>query len=58
MRIHALSMATVRVKHAVLYARTGPLRQVRLLTRAQHPLVQLPSHDPEAATRLEARMTI
>lgn len=25
---------------------------------AQHPLVYLPSHDPESATRLEARMTI
>jgi N-acyl homoserine lactone hydrolase len=32
MRIHALTTGTVRVKHAFLYARTGPLRQVRLFT--------------------------
>jgi glyoxylase-like metal-dependent hydrolase (beta-lactamase superfamily II) len=32
MRIHALTTGTVRVKDAFLYARTGPLRQVRLLT--------------------------
>src|SRR5690349_3985706 len=32
MRFHALTTGTVRVKHAFLYARTGPLRQVRLFT--------------------------
>ena len=32
MRIHALTTGTVRVKHSFLYARTGPLRQVRLFT--------------------------
>lgn len=30
MKIHALSTGTVRVKHSFLFARPGPLRQVRL----------------------------
>jgi glyoxylase-like metal-dependent hydrolase (beta-lactamase superfamily II) len=32
MRIHALTTGAVRVKDAFMYARTGPMRQVRLFT--------------------------